>query len=319
MMKYIFLICSLFALANVHAQRDTAATFTIIPLGVEGGLDESNLSSYMLAVNGTQNYVNLDAGTLYAGVQKAIQAGIFTDSSATQIIRTNIKGYLISHGHLDHSAGLIINSPEDTSKNIYAMPYTLDVLQSDYFTWKSWANFTDAGDKPTLNKYHYVTLQQGNEMPLANTAMYVTAFELSHAAPYKSTAFLIRHDSSYVLYLGDTGADSLEKSNKLALLWSAVAPLVIQHRLKAIFIETSYSDAQPLNKLFGHLTPTLVMKEMHQLANYAGIDAMKNLNVLITHIKPSGNAKAVIQQQLQALNNLDLNFIFPQQAAALHL
>ena len=38
------------------------------------------------------------------------------------VLTTKIKGYLISHAHLDHLAGLIIASPDDSNKTIYALP-----------------------------------------------------------------------------------------------------------------------------------------------------------------------------------------------------
>src|SRR5579872_1802299 len=92
--------------------------FTVIPLGVRGGLDESNLSSYMVAAAGSKEYICLDAGTLYAGIRKSIHNGALPPPIAT-VLRSSIKDYFISHAHLDHVAGLIINSPDDSSKNIY--------------------------------------------------------------------------------------------------------------------------------------------------------------------------------------------------------
>src|SRR5690242_13920423 len=99
----------------VYAQ-DSNYAFKVIPLGVKGGMDESNLSCYMLAAAGTDDYVCLDAGTVYSGIKKAIDSGLF-NKDALFVLRNDIKDYLISHPHLDHVAGLIINSPADTSKN----------------------------------------------------------------------------------------------------------------------------------------------------------------------------------------------------------
>lgn len=291
--------------------------FKIIPLGVKGGLDESNLSSYMVAVNGTNDYICLDAGTLHAGIQKAIDSNVFKDISVNDVLRRCIKGYCISHSHLDHLSGLIINSPDDSSKNIYGMPYCLDVFKTNYFSWKSWANFGDEGEKPALGKYHYVPLNEGKEIQLAQTSMFVTAYPLSHSAPFESTAFLIRNDSDYLLYLGDTGADTIEHSDKLSLLWQHIAPLIKLKKLKAIFIEISYSDEQPLNKLFGHLTPQLLMKEMNKLAGETGKENMKDLPIVITHIKPAPNVEHIIQRQLDQQNNLQLKIILAQQAKVL--
>ena len=46
-------------------------------MGVKGGIDESNLSAYMLAPVNSNNYVCLDAGTLHAGIEKAIGNKVF--------------------------------------------------------------------------------------------------------------------------------------------------------------------------------------------------------------------------------------------------
>ena len=312
----IFSIAFLFSLISCASLAQNN-TFKVVPLGVKGGLDESNLSSYMVAVNGTEDYICLDAGTLYSGINKAIENKLFINKKATDILKQNIKGYCISHAHLDHLSGLVINSPDDTAKNIYAMDFCLDVLKNNYFTWKSWANFTDAGEKPLLNKYHYVSLQELQEVPLTGTNMFVTAFMLSHSSPYQSTAFLVRHNDDYILYLGDTGADTIEHSNKLELLWKQVAPLVKVKKLKAIFIEVSYSNAQPVTKLFGHLTPSLLIKEMNVLADLAGKENIKELNVAVTHIKPAADVEATIQKELQQSNQLQIHFVFPEQGKEL--
>ena len=309
---FIFLFCACGGLAQNRAQP----VFKVIPLGVKGGIDESNLSSYMLAVEGTDDYICLDAGTLHDGIQKAVDSGLFK-LSARQVLRTNVKAYLISHAHLDHVAGLIINSPDDSAKNIYGLSFCMDILKDKYFTWKSWANFGDEGDKPTLNKYHYVTLSPGVEAAISNTTMNVIAFPLSHGNPYESTAFLVRHDDNYILYLGDTGADSVEQSDKLKRLWDAVAPLIKLKKLKAIFIETSFPDEQPVKQLFGHLTPQLLMNELHILSGLTSVDAMKDLPVVITHIKPNGNNEADIKKQLMESNDLQVKLVFPEQGKLL--
>jgi cAMP phosphodiesterase len=292
--------------------------FTIVPLGVKGGLDESNLSAYMVAPAGSEAYVCLDAGTLYAGIQKAVEKGVFS-GAPNKIIRNNIKGYLISHPHLDHLAGLIINSPDDTAKNIYGMPYTLKVLEEKYFTWAAWANFADAGDKPLLKKYHYFPLEAGQATPLAGTGMQVTAYPLSHGEPYQSTAFLVTIGDAALLYLGDTGADTIEHADKLKKLWEVAGPLVRQGRLRAIFIETSFSNQQPEKLLFGHLTPRLLMGELKNLGQLAGETHMQDLPIIITHRKPFGQQESIIQQELEAGNSLHVKLIFPDQGVRLNL
>ncbi len=306
----------IFFLYTVVVNAQPKPAFKVVPLGVMGGSDESNLSAYMIAPTGSNAYVCLDAGTVHAGIQKAIANKVFTVDAAT-VLKKYIKGFCISHPHLDHVAGMIMNSPEDGSKKVYGLQYTLDVLRDNYFTWKNWANFGSEGDKPTLNKYHYTVLTPGVETPLDNTAMTVKAFTLSHGNPYESTAFLVGNNGSYVLYLGDTGSDEVEKSTRLHELWEHVAPLVKSKALKGIMIEVSFPDEQPVKSLFGHLTPRLLMQEMNVLGSLAGAGTMKGFPVVVTHIKPAGNHVAAIKRELAAQNSQGLKLTYPVQGKAL--
>jgi 3',5'-cyclic-nucleotide phosphodiesterase len=308
--RLVIFFCCIFHCAGAQSG------FRVVPLGVKGGMDESNLSAYMVAAKGTNDYICLDAGTLHAGIQQAINKGTFKVSLST-VLRQYIKGYFISHAHLDHLAGMIINSPEDSAKNIYGLPHCLDIIRDKYFSWKSWANFADEGEAPQLKKYHYYPLTPGTPTAIVQTELSVQAFPLSHSAPYQSTAFLVDYQQQYLLYLGDTGADTVERSDKLRLLWQAVAPLVKSRQLKAIFIEVSFPDEQPLKQLFGHLTPALLMQEMKTLGSFSGTDALKGLAVVITHIKPAGNNETAIRRQLAQQNKLQLKLIFPEQGKAL--
>lgn len=294
------------------------SSFTVTPLGIKGGTDESNLSSYAVAAAGSDQYVCLDAGTLHAGIQKAIAKKALR-GDATAWLRKNVKGYLISHPHFDHVAGLIMNAPEDSSKYIYGIESCLSVLKEKHFSWKSWANFANEGEKPTLNKYTYKTLTPAVEVPLTNTSLYVTPFVLSHVSPNESTAFLVRNGEYYLLYLGDTGADRIEKSDKLNQLWKAIAPLIRDKKLKAIFIEVSFSNEQAETSLFGHLTPKLLAEELTSLSSYCGTDSLKNFTVVITHMKPLGDREQKIKNQLNESNTLGVKFVFPEQGKAMKL
>jgi len=293
-----------------------AQSFKVIPLGVKGGLDESNLSAYMVAPINSNNYICLDAGTLYYGLNQAVKNGLFA-KPAEQVLRENIKGYLISHAHLDHVAGLLMNAPADSHKTIYSSPFVIKAFKNKYFSWTNWANFADEGEKPQLGTYNYQTLTYNKEIALKNTDLFVTTFELSHGNPYKSLAFLVRYKHSYILYLGDTGADRIENSHDLKKLWIAIAPLIKSKQLKAIFIETSFPNSQSNTKLFGHLKPILFFDEMQNLSRYTGKKALHNFNIVITHRKPHANNEWIIRQDLEKNNTLKLNLIFPKQAGLL--
>ncbi len=323
-MKKIVILFSyvLFAIAAVNAQSNNVANstqgFTVIPLGVKGGLDESNLSAYLVAASGSEQYICLDAGTIYKGIALAMDKKLFNAPNPNLVQQKHINSYFISHAHLDHTAGLIMNSPNDVSKKLYGLPSVLEVFKKNYFTWSAWANFGNEGEAPILKKYTYAPLVAKQEIAIDGTGLFVTPFVLSHVNPYESTAFLVRNQSSYLLYLGDTGADSVEQSTQLLALWKTVAPLISKGQLKAIFIEVSFDNSIPAKSLFGHLNPTLLMHELGKLNNLTSGN-LHQTPIYITHLKPCTDCEKNIQTQIQAANQMGLKIHYPSQATKIDL
>lgn len=312
------LLCFILVSFNAFSQKEHKASFQVVPLGIKGGIDEKNLSAYLLAPSNSKDFICLDAGTINAGIEKAIDNKVFKVSTS-EVLKKYIKGYLISHAHLDHVSGLIINSPADSSKTVYATEKCMEMMENHYFNDQTWANFGDKGPGFPLKKYHFQTLNLSEETPLSNTTMSVKAFPLSHVNPFESTAFLIKNNNDYALYLGDTGPDSVEKSDKLKALWTAVAPLVQSRQLKGIFIEVSFPNEQPDKFLFGHLTPNHLMTELHVLEELAGKGSLNNFKIIITHLKPPAKSIAKIKEQLKNQNNLGLKIIYPEQGKKIEL
>ena len=150
--------------------------------------------------------------------------------------------------------------------------------------------------------------------------MSVIAFPLSHGG-VESTAFVVESDGDIVVYFGDTGPDPVEKGTKMRDVWAAVADKTKQHKLKAILIESSYTSDRPDAQLFGHLTPKWIMKSLHELDELAGGKALKDLPVMITHIKYSltrEQPQARMEQELAAENDLGVRFVIPQQGNRWH-
>jgi 3',5'-cyclic-nucleotide phosphodiesterase len=312
----------LIVVAHVAGQSNNASispnSFKVIPLGVKGGLDESNLSAYLVAASGNDQFICLDAGTIYKGLELAAQKKSFKSSNPSVIQQNNINSYFISHAHLDHTAGLIMNSPNDKAKNLYGLASVLDVFKKNYFTWPAWANFGNEGEAPILKKYSYQTLIPKVEIPINSTGLFVTPFVLSHVNPYESTAFLVRNQDAYLLYLGDTGPDRVEQSTQLFQLWQTIAPLVIKNQLKAIFIEVSFDNSVSEKALFGHLTPNLLMEEIGKLNQLAN-GQLKNTPLYVTHIKPCDDCEIKIKAEIQAANQIGLKIFYPTQATLIEL
>ena len=316
--KIFILNIVLLILLQSQVSGQSNSGFKVIPLGVKGGLDESNLSAYLVAANGSDQYICLDAGTIYKGLELAAANKLFNSVNPSSIQQQQINGYFISHAHLDHTAGLIMNSPNDNAKNLYGLASVLDVFKKNYFTWSAWANFGNEGEAPILKKYTYQTLVPTKEIAIDNTDLFVTPFVLSHVQPYESTAFLVRHQNSYLLYLGDTGADKVENSEQLAALWKAITPLVMNKQLKGIFIEVSFDNSIPEKALFGHLTPKLLIEEMGKL-NQLSNGNLKNTPLYVTHIKPCDGCETKIKSEIQKANQIGLNIFYPSQASLIEL
>ncbi len=303
--------------------------FDCIVLGSADGLLAGKTSSYLLAPAGSEDYVALDAGTLLNGIRQAGKAGSLShiplpaDSPFLlegYVLRQRIKAYLLSHAHIDHVAGLVLDAPNDSAKEILATAPTIRTIRDDLFNWKVWPDFGNEGAGAHLNTYDYVVLTPGTEYAIGGTQMTAVPFELCHAKII-STAFLIGADGHYALYFGDTGPDEVEKCDKMMQVWQYVAPFVRDRKLRAIFLESSYPDPRKANQLFGHLTPSWMMKELRRLAALVVPEdprnALNGLKVMVTHIKPSlkrgMTARDEIKAQLEKLNDLGIVLAYPKQ------
>jgi 3',5'-cyclic-nucleotide phosphodiesterase len=299
--------------------------FDVVALGARGGIEDGNLTAFMIAPAGDGRAVTCDAGSLVNGLRVADENGAFdavevpADSPYTRVgyvLTDRIKGYLISHAHLDHVAGLVIASPDDAKKPIYGLPSVLEDIQDTYFNWEAWPNFGSGGKEPQLKKYELTALVPGERRDLSGTAMQVTAYPLSHGG-VESTAFLIESGEDALLCFGDTGPDEIEKSRKMHEIWVAVAERVKSGQMKAVIIETSYANAQPDKSLFGHLTPAWLQKSLGELETLAGAGSLKNLPIVISHIKYSLKKGDLPQQtilgELEAGNTLGVKYINPEQ------
>lgn len=133
------------------------ARWEVVCLGVGGGLDQSDLPGGFLlrAIESgggasSVTYVSLDAGTALFGLQRALQSSRAPRraspsagpklTAAGAVYRDSIQSYLISHGHLDHTAGLVVGSPDDAyatpRKVVAGTNYTIDTLQNHVFNWE---------------------------------------------------------------------------------------------------------------------------------------------------------------------------------------
>ena len=164
-----FSVAALAVLSTVSIAR-AGPGFDVVVLGARGGIEDGNLSAFMISPAGDGRAVTCDAGSLVNGLRVADEKGAFdsvdvpADSPYTRVgyvLTEQIKGYLISHAHLDHIAGLVIASPDDAKKPIYGLASVMEKVQGTYFNWQAWPNFGTGGKEPQLKKYELTSLVPG--------------------------------------------------------------------------------------------------------------------------------------------------------------
>jgi 3',5'-cyclic-nucleotide phosphodiesterase len=314
------------------------ADFNILPVGVGGGVYVDSLSAYALSsTNDKCSFILFDAGTVLTGLRTTNQLGFLEDlaceksqdveSQPIDFLQKRIQAYLISHAHLDHVGGLILNSVEDNNgKVIVGLNQTIESIQRNLFNDKTWINFGPTG----LKKYRYLVAEEKEQWtPLPNTKLQFKAFPVYHAWPTLSTAFLVTDGDNYILYFGDVGPDSVEneripfetpgRRNATHYVWKQIAPLVVEKKLLGVFLECSYPDGRPPELLFGHLTPKWITEALsnlnEQVQSVNSSSSVRGLNVVITHIKPvpGQDVASQIQKELAAQNTLHVNYVLAVQ------
>jgi len=229
-----------------------------------------------------------------------------------------INNFLISHPHLDHINGLIINSAGlhyNSSKSVYGLKETTTALEKYIFNDIIWPNLLSDENGSFLK-----LVEIKPEIPIQlNFAFEMIPFELNHGkkhdnkTQYKSTSFLIKDitTNQHILIFGDVEADKNSQSPKNYLIWSKISDLIIRRNLKTLLIECSTPNLPAKEPRFGHLTPDSLFEELITLGKIItdkqGTDKLPldGVNILITHVKErrSGNEpRRVILNELNELN-----------------
>lgn len=300
--------------------------FDIIALGTGGGIDESNLSSYLVSVPGEDKYIALDAGTLMHGLTLASDMGHFnhlqSDELKTEanVLLNHIDAYCITHPHLDHIMGMMIAAPFDNHKTILGSENTINTLKEHIFMSPLWGNFSTEGNEN--GKWDLLRMNEKKWYDIPNNTLSIKYYSLCHSCPNESSAFLVKNKDSYLLYFGDTGADRIEESEKIQVIFKEISELIKQNQLKAIFLEASFPNNRDEKLLFGHLKPSLIEEELSKLAKMIypnnPEDALKGIKLFITHLKPDfkkvDHSNSMIQKEIKLMNSYGAETIIIKQS-----
>lgn len=197
--------------------------------------------------------------------------------------QVEIEHVLVSHAHLDHTAGLAfltdtlaMVAPE-RHVTVASIPSVIDSLRTYAFNDMLWPDFTaiPAGSRPVLG---FRTLIEEGEARVGD--LWVTPVPVDHTVP--TTGFVVHDGETGFIYSGDTGPTDL--------LWRVAREM---RGLKAIVVETSFPNRlDALARVSGHLTPAKLQREIDKMP--------QDLPIWIFHIKPQ-----VFEETAEELAKID--------------
>lgn len=270
-----------------------------------------------------------------------------TAESRVVLFNSWVKSMLVSHGHLDHFYGMVLASAAQPSQRpLYGTRDTLETIQG-VFNGHVWPRLASFRAEDPLAFYHLRPLEVRQVRTIA-PGITVTPYPLYHGLTWlpdkggrtldesvacpnveqlssgsvqdvPSTAFLLTNEACdrSMLFLGDVEADAPERHECNQALWRAVAPRVAGGQLRTVFIECSFSNAQPKHMLFGHLNPSLLYAEVRTLARCVRAErgqsddaasmagTLRGLRFVVVHVKGLVLSKKLQHDRLGYKENED--------------
>jgi len=224
------------------------------------------------------------------GDSLAIDAGAIT-SALSLDEQERIQSVLFSHPHMDHIRDLATLADNrcqqgGSTLDIVGIPATIEALRRHFFNDVIWPDFTriDAKDGPTVR---FVEVQPNQS---ANVDGYeVVPVLVNHTVD--TSAFIIRHNATSIVYGGDTGPTEE--------LWRHVNAL---DDLQALMMEVSFPNGEAeLARKSQHLTPETLAGELDKLQH------AEELPILLYHIKPTFEAQVL--KELAELRGRNLQIL----------
>lgn len=319
--------------------------FQVSVLGSHGGPVDKYTSAFMVKSAGTPWQRNcllgVDCGSLVSGVVAILAAqqtnGPLHSDGETQpfpqsilkssdheqnafhIVDYYLAGICITHEHLDHIAGLVINSTSFSianPKHIFALESCITSLKNYVFNGHIWPNLTNEG-LGALNFLFLNRLKPCVKSDVGAVNLKATPFPVSHGllpsstepsgnTVYHSTAYVIEDQLTrqIVIIWGDVEPDKVSKMPRNSSVWDVAAKHYVDGLLSGMFIECSYPKSREDFCLFGHMNPQHLVQELLYTADVVkGLDPsrggqLQGLKVYITHLKtdPHGHHYNVVDE-----------------------
>ena len=175
---------------------------------------------------------------------------------------------VLSHGHLDHIAGLayltdtLAMTAPDRPVTCWSIGPVIDALSEHAFNDRLWPNFRNI-PSPAEPVLTLRVLAEEAEARVGHLS--VTPVPVDHTVP--AAGYIVHDGTAGFVSTGDTGPTGR--------LWQVARSV---RGLRGLIVETAFPNRlAPLAKASGHLTPDLLRQE---------IEKMPDVPVWIFHIKP---------------------------------
>lgn len=219
--------------------------------------------------------VAIDAGSLAMGV---------TDEE-----RASIRDVVLTHAHLDHTAGLPLFLDDLFSTlsepvRIHASGEVIEVLERDVFNWSVYPRFSELRNaKGPVLEY----LKFTNESPFEVGGVTIEPLEVNHKVP--SSGFIISDGKARIALTGDTAS--------MEAFWEKIRRV---GDLDALLIECAFPDElAELAEMSHHLTPNGLKAELERFAK-------PECSVYVINIKPAYRETVVAQLMALGLEKLSV-------------
>lgn len=219
--------------------------------------------------------VAFDAGSLAIGCSDRQRAGV--------------RDIVISHGHLDHVAGLPLFLDDLFSTlrepvRVYASSGVIAILEDHIFNWSVYPRFSELeNDHGPVMKY--VEFEPGTQFTIGSYS--ITPVEVNHRV--ESCGFIISDGKTTIAATGDTAPTEV--------FWQRVNAL---DQLAAVLVECAFPDElADLAAISNHLTPSGLSAEIAKLRR-------RDCEIYVSNIKPSYREKTIAEIDALGIQGLEI-------------
>lgn len=258
-------------------------------------------------------------------------------------IYSSVTAYLITHPHLDHLAGLIINSSQKfgSYKRLIGFEKTLKGIELAFggLLWPALASWSNCGGLVERLQYLQVEPFAKFDIPTPTSTFKCVPFPISHGTiglvadarthtylqvekdpneVYDSIAYFVELEHQEkcrsFLFWGDVEPDAISTLPRNKPVWIETAKRFVLGELQWVWIECSYMNSRPNNLLFGHFKPDLLIDELETLAiivekfKKMPVEELRNVNAVEFSLDEYINDnKSANDEHIMSTDNADID------------